>query len=149
MAGFKPMFLSAIIVLLLLFCMLTFSGEFIMANNPDSLVLRHKLINSTTSIITQSQNVTAEMNSQLSNLQSDTPSITLVFLIIPTAFSVFKGMISLFFGSIATGINFIVPSLFSSDSSNPFSVIFGFINIILLVSVILAIISAIRTGNSS
>ena len=146
MAGIKQIIGGLGLVILFSIAALFFMIEMIQINNPDSLVNNDPYISSTINTLNETTQIfkTTGENAQ-ETLASDKPSSTFVFLIIRSAFDIpfsFLSFTVLGLGQIIT----VFFTLLFGQGQNQFYIVFGVINTILLITIVIAIIKAVRTG---
>jgi hypothetical protein len=157
MAGLRPFLAGIGLVILFGIALFTFMVEFIAVNNPDpiGLVASNPQINATMqSFNARAAELEALGESSKRLLTDAEPSPTYIFLIGLAFFQIPWYTVSFLAGSIGT-IGLMMWTMFFgvgsspfSVGSSPFSVILGVVNGILIIGVVLAIVKAIRTGES-
>ena len=136
------------LVMLFAIACFIFMIKFITVNNPTSLVSSDPIINSTLNSFQDRATELQKLGEDSKNaLASDEPTLIYLFLIFYSAFAIplqFLTFLVLSIGTIGTTMF----SLFFGKGSSPFYIILGVVNGILIITIVIAIIKAIRTGDS-
>lgn len=125
-----------------------FMLTFITQNNPTSLVLSDPLINqSATQINLRAEELQALGETSKQLLAQSEPSATYVFLIFRAAWEIPLGFLAFLIKGVGTILTLPFAALFGTGSS-PFSVVWGIVSALMLITVVLIILREARLGKS-
>lgn len=147
--GIKTWVLSLSLVILFSAFIFSFAGLFLQSSNPTSEVLSSKygLDNSTTKLNEKLDEFSTVSNNVYSDLGGSIPSATdYLFLIFAGAFYIPYAFLSFSFGGLTTMIGVLLPSLAGTGLGTVVGVSLGVLFSAMLITVVLLIVRAIRTG---
>lgn len=153
-AGLRPFSLNIIMVILFIFFILGFSLTFINNQNPNSEILSSKYglnssMNKMETSLNEFKNLSSSLYSDEQYLGAAQPSaVDYVFLIFKGAFYIPIAFAGLVFNGLTTITAVTFPALAGTGLGNIVSIVIGIIFASLLVTIILLIVSAIRSGSS-
>jgi hypothetical protein len=146
--GLRPLISGLIMIVIFSFCLVTFAIIFITQNNPESEIAYDESLNRFQSSLSGNASAFKEMQESTSALlSSDDPSATdYLFLIFKSAFYIPKTLFSLVGSTITLFFSFIFEQLGGGEANNPLFVVFIMVNAIIIITAILYVIKAIRSG---
>jgi len=125
-----------------------FATQFITQNNPTNLVSSDPVINSTLDSFKDRANELSDLGENAkTRLANAEPSPVYLFLIVYDAFAIPLGFLSFTISSMITITSVIFTTLFGVGGGQ-FYIILGIVTAIAALVIVLAIIKAIRTGDS-
>jgi len=137
------------IVLLFSIACFMFATQYINLNNPDNLVSSDPDLNKTlNSFQDRADELNAIGESAKDRLANAEPSPVYLFLIVYEAFAIPLGFLAFTINSIITITTALFTTIFGAGADGKFYIVFGVITAIASLVVVLAIIRAIRTGDS-
>lgn len=148
MAGIRQIITGLGLVILFSFCLFIFMIEFITVNNPDPIAANDPYINQTfADLQEQARELETIGNNSKAILAADQPSAIYLFLIIKSAFTIPLSFLSFLVNGVGIISGLFFTLLFGNGSS-PFHVVLGVVNSIILITIVFAIIRAIRSGET-
>lgn len=146
--GLRQLMVGMGAIILFSLSLMIFANLFILNNNPSSLVSNDTYLNSTITSFnaraTELQNL-GESSKEL--LAAAEPSPVFVFLIIKAAFTIPLGFLSFLLHSVGTVFTFLFTVFFGAGGS-PFYIVSGVISGILVITIVIMIVRAIRIGET-
>lgn len=149
MAGIRNLFNGIGLIILFGIALFTFMIGIISSNNPSSDILNNTLINTSLQSFQSSADQLQDVGESSKNLlTSYEPSPVFVFLIIYSAFAIPLNLLEFIIIGTVNIASFIFKVIFGIGSNNQFGIIMGVITGILGIAVVLAILRAIRGGDT-
>lgn len=149
--GLRPYVISLVLVVIASIFLLMFVGQFIQTKNPTSEILDHKYglnqtISNLTTVSTQFSTLSGDVYNQMGDAE---PSATdFLFLIFKGAFYIPLAFLAFVYGAIKVLVVIVFTSLGGTGGGFAVSLISSAIFSGIIITIVLLIISAIRTGNS-
>lgn len=150
-AGLRPFTISLMFVILFTFFILSFSGNFIMATNPNSEVLNSKYgLNQSIQLMNDSIDDYSALSTDVyTQLKEGKPSaLDYVFLIFQGAFYIPISFLDFIFAGLVSLTSVLFPSLAGTGGGAIVAIVIGVLFSSLVITIVLLIVSAIRTGVS-
>lgn len=150
-AALRPLVMNVVLVVLFTFFIFTFVGLIIQEQNPTSEILNSKYgLNSS---IENMQGVIDEFedtsNTVYTDLGSSEPTaVDFIFLIFKGAFYIPLAFLTFIFSGITAITNTIFPALSGTGLGSIVSITLGVLFSSIIVTIVLLIVKAIRTGES-
>lgn len=149
--GLRPYIENLLLIVLIAFCMITFIMSFVTNSNPDSDITdpKYGLNNSLSQLNSQIDQFNAKKD-EISNKTADAkPSAsTFLFLIFESAFYIPQALFGLVSGTIAVMSDILFGAFGSSGTAKLITTVILIITIGLIITGVLLVIKAIRTGES-
>ena len=150
-AGLSPYVMSLLMVILFSFFIFSFAGNFIRSTNPASEILEDKYgINETLEIIDHSiNNFTQSSENVRSQLSGGNPTaLEYVFLIFQGAFYIPWALLGFVTNGASMLVSITFPNLGGTGLGSLLVLIMNLIFSVIVITIVLLIVKAIRTGES-
>ena len=148
MAGLRQYTVGLGFVLLFGICLIIFMFQFIGLNNPTSPVMTDSRANNTLAEFQARGTELQQLGNEISVVLSlDQPNPVYLFLIIPQAFFIPIKFIAIVIKSTATLLATFF-AIFFGTGTGAFAVVLGITSGLILISIVLIILKAIRTGDT-
>lgn len=148
MAGLRPFLGGVGLIIVFGIALFMFMIGFIGVNNPSYDVDNDPFVNSSAgSLNLRAEELKSLGDSSLQLIETAEPSPQFLFLIFKSAFYIPLGFLSFLIKSVGTILLILWVSLFGIGGSD-FSIIFGVISGLILLTIVILIMRAIRTGET-